>query len=57
MLKTYRIDCGCRAQAALPTIKSRLHGYMVAHVGRDRRKRREEETCMDKRVQRDVQEC
>ena len=42
MLKRYRIDCGCRAQAALPTIKSRLHGYLVVHVGRDRGKRRKE---------------
>ena len=34
------MDCGCGAQAALPAMRSRVHGYLGAHMGRAWGKRR-----------------
>ena len=52
------MDCGCGTRAALPTIRSRLHGYLGARMGGIRGKgiigRRE--TCMNKGVRIDILE-
>ena len=34
------MDCGCRAQAALPAMRSWLNGYLGVHMGREWGKRR-----------------
>ena len=43
MLKVYiEMDCGCGAQAALPTMRFWVHDYLGTHMGRDWGKRRRE---------------
>ena len=54
------MNCGCGAKAAPPNIRSRLHGYLVVHLGRDWGTRRCEgrrKICMDKWVRIDVVGC
>ena len=40
------MDCGCGAQAALPAMRSRVHGYLGAHMGREWGKRKRGFSCL-----------